>query len=794
MNIARSLKATLAASVCLLPLQALAQTNNAFDVGKPAANIQSTPDDNWISIGAQYRSGPSTYLGRFSGATDSGFYGLGDFQIRGRDAWDSGGTRYWEAVGRNLGYDDRSFSLKFGNQGTWGFGLSYDGIPYNSVSGFQTVWDKSGALAPGIAPGSLGVTAQLLGTAPGTVAALGAPYPAGIAGPAVFQAVYAPGNSPAGRMFNESIGTQRDVFAGIAKYQWNDWTISGALRHEHKSGTQIASATINGNPSTVTSATVALPTTAPTGYTTAFGNGMGYFAQPIDYDIDRYDLNAQYASKRIQLQVGYTYSNFTDNLQVINLQNPWAFTSVANSTGISAPWSLPPSNAAHQVKLLFGYNITDTTRFNANFAYGVQSQNQGFSTGTGNSLVAQAAEPSANLGGLVQTLFANFSLTAQPIKGLDLRVAYTVDDRDNQTPRNSFTGDRNSAVSGVSTVTNVPFSYDHQTFLAEAGYRVLPNLKISVNDTYETTARTYADASFVTQNTITGKIRGQIISGVNGAVSYSHQDRDANNYVPLSTWQALSLNETMPKGFLLSFEASRVRDEAKASVDLSLIPNMSASLMVKYADDRYPDSTYGLRNNHNLTIGPDVSWQVTPALNAHAFYSYQQLYYEQAGVYQSSNAINNPTPPTTSQYVVPWSNKTTDSVHTAGVTVDWQAIKDVLKFSIDYNFAYGDTAYAIGDSISFFGATVGASQVTQQSLNLQALPDVTSMLNMVSIRGEYTFRPNMTLMFGYAFEKFTYKDFMNGTSSTYYGNALLPGYTNPNDAIHVVGAGMRVKF
>ena len=80
-----------------------------------------------------------------------------------------------------------------------------------------------------------------------------------------------------------------------------------------------------------------------------------------------------------------------------------------------------------------------------------------------------------------------------------------------------------------------------------------------------------------------------------------------------------------------------------------------------------------------------------------------------------------------------------------------------------------------------------------QVVQLQALPDIKSMLNMVSVRGEYTFRPNWTVIFGYAFERFTYKDFMN-VSSTRYANAIFPGTLNPNDSVHVVGAGLRVRF
>ena len=52
----------------------------------------------------------------------------------------------------------------------------------------------------------------------------------------------------------------------------------------------------------------------------------------------------------------------------------------------------------------------------------------------------------------------------------------------------------------------------------------------------------------------------------------------------------------------------------------------------------------------------------------------------------------------------------------------------------------------------------------------------------------------MSVLFGYAWERFTYKDFLAGTSSTQYANAFLPGTANPNDSVHVVSAALRVRF
>lgn len=100
----------------------------------------------------------------------------------------------------------------------------------------------------------------------------------------------------------------------------------------------------------------------------------------------------------------------------------------------------------------------------------------------------------------------------------------------------------------------------------------------------------------------------------------------------------------------------------------------------------------------------------------------------------------------------PWTNKTTDSVHTFGPTADWQAIPEVLKISFNYTFSYGDTAYASGDGMAVIGGGQ-TTQTTPAALTLQMLPDVTSMLDMISLRGEYAFRPNWTVIFGYAFER-----------------------------------------
>jgi MtrB/PioB family decaheme-associated outer membrane protein len=640
-TIARSLKAALAASVCLLPLQALAQTDDSFDVGeKPASALANPPPTNWITLGGQYNSDRSYYLNRFTGAVNPGFYGVGDFHVGGRDAWDSGGTRYWSIDGTDLGYQSRSFIAKVGQQGTWGLVLSYDGIPYYATNEFKSVWTSSGATVPGVAPGSLPQNRFPNPAQFPAVTAVNRPFTInGTVLPAIFFPT--PSASLSGNLFDYNLYLQRDIFTGVGTYKWNDWTITGSLRHEHKSGYQAASVEIGGTVGLTATGTGASKNVAPAAGLTS---GLGYFAQPIDYDTDRYDLTAAYGNNRFQVQFGYMFSKFTDNLAEFNAQNPFALGTVggngnftglgATPPGITAPFSLPPSNTAHQAKVLLGYNLSPTTRINANFAYGVQMQNQAYVVGSGDPAVIET-QPKSSLDGLVQTIYGNLSLVTQPLPKMDLRLSYTIDDRENQTSRNAYVDDpRSNGAVGEDCgfngrCINLPYSYQNQKITAEAGYRILPKTKITLSETYEATYRTFADASYTTKSTTTAKVRTQLADDVFGSLSYSHEDRNGHDYVNGNTWNLLTNGAVGPNpaGFIVFFEASRKHDEVKATLDLSPLHSVNTTFMGKISKDTYPDTLYGLRNNFNFQIGPDVSWDVAPGLNAHGYYTYQQVYY-----------------------------------------------------------------------------------------------------------------------------------------------------------------------
>ena len=296
----------------------------------------------------------------------------------------------------------------------------------------------------------------------------------------------------------------------------------------------------------------------------------------------------------------------------------------------------------------------------------------------------------------------------------------------------------------------------------------------------------------VIENTEWAQVRSQIIPDLFGSLRYAHSNRNAENYNRTGTWSYLCNGvacESEPVGMMLDHLASRTHDEVKATADWSPNEKLTASMMVKFANDDYPSTTYGMRSNSNLSVGPDVSYQLSKGLMAHAYYTFEQIYYNQSSLYASAGTGLGPTG---TGFSAPWNLKTTDQTHTVGITVDWQAIPDVLKFTADYNLSYGDVNYALGDGGYLVGGKV--TSTTLANLTIQPLPDVTAMMNSISLRGEYTFRPNATLIFGYAYERFSYADYAYNVGATQYVNAFFPGSLKPNFGIHTVGAAVRYRF
>jgi hypothetical protein len=127
-----------------------------------------------------------------------------------------------------------------------------------------------------------------------------------------------------------------------------------------------------------------------------------------------------------------------------------------------------------------------------------------------------------------------------------------------------------------------------------------------------------------------------------------------------------------------------------------------------------------------------------------------------------------------------WTEATTADTHTAGVGGSWK-VTDNFKLGADYTFSYALNGFnQNGPAAAFQAGSVPGDQ----------LPNVTSMLNSLSLHGEYEYQPGVTLYVGYGFDRLDMSDWSAwggnfvGTAAT--SGAFLSGQNDPHYNIHTI--------
>jgi MtrB/PioB family decaheme-associated outer membrane protein len=800
MMVRYTLRAALLASTCALPLAAHAQASGE-------ASGEAVSFSNQAEVGGFWQSQNSYKFGRFTGSVDKGGYAIGNLSVRGRDPYDSGNTRYWELEGRNLGLQSRSLYGRYGFLGSWDARIFYDGIPYYDNSTFQTIYDTSGK---GTINGGI-PSASVFTSDPN--------YRVSAAG---LNNAYTLAPDLRSQLNTQGLSTKRDIVGGSFNYIINQfWSANAGLTHEHKEGTR-ENALMFGGATHLNTLRYCNPTGTVTGCSAPTSSSIAdtfAFPQPVNYDTDRYDARLAFTAPRLQGEIGYSFFNFTDNNTSFNAIDPFPYVGAIGNlpSGIvRAAYALPPSSSEHQVRGSLGYDLTPTTRINANLSYAMQLQDAGLAAVSNNSNpgynaldLAQLARNPSSADAREQNIFANAAIISKPMPRLDLKASYTFDDRHDMTPRNTWfyaARDATSAATpttSLSSVLNNPLSFTSNTAKAEAGYRLLPSTKLTLGYMFQQKDTNTAFFRQSRENAGTAKLRSALMPGLEGSLAYTHSVRYED-----SAWNRdLSGNQY---GTIPYFEAPRTRDQVKGDLSMEASRDLFLGLNAKWTNDHYPLSVFpctpgggntvcpgtpayqvlegsGLRNSHDILVGPDLTFTPGKNLATHFFYTYQRIFRDNRSV----DTIN-PLLATSVGSTPYYKNQVTDETHTVGVSSDLQ-VTPKLKVGANYNFSYGDTTYNIFD-----GNTAGYFLTSGANLNfaILPLPDNKSQLHSISLHGEYQFQPNMSLWVGYQFERFIYNDVAYTIPATGFdfGNALTPGEINPSYSIHVIGAAVRVKW
>lgn len=766
---------------------------------------------NEITLGVLYSGGHNAgQAGRYTGYTTTGGDITLGFDVNRRDAWNSGGTHYFEMSGSDLllqtgtktakGFHDTSYSsdtsiyfgpeaeinLAFGEQGKWGVTADYSATTYtgNIISSLWTINGSTGTLNNGLlAYGGASNAPLTKGSVTAwTVAGL-TPY------------------------FNQfQTGTRRDKVEVGGKLELDQWTFTTNVAHEHKQGSMEESVR------------------------QTYG-GMA-FAMPVDYDTDRFDLTASYVDPDYQAQIQYTYSHFSDNNTFVTLPYAVSLASLSATSGpyaLASAYSTPPSNSAHYVTVKLSDKLAPKTRvlFTGRIGFELQdsqfapnSADPSLSSTLGNSTYKWFSNlNSKNQGSVGNSLDgrafvyeAHASFSTELAEHLDGKITYSLDGRDVKVGEYGVWNGSNPDLVATRMDYVVPQNWVKQDGAAELSYLVLPesSTKVTVNYDFNNTQRTNAQVTHSETHTLGFNVSSMIGKAILTRLSYSHDVRSGVMHYG-TAWGNLETGapeeDGTPSGAY--YQAPMTADSVTFRADYAPAGELSGGVYAKFTSNRYHypkvDSAatatnsgdwnlvgqgQGITHNSSFTVGPDINYRPSDTLTLHGYYTFQQIYYDNRGNGACAESTAAATCAGSAGY---FRNQYTSNTHSAGFSGDWK-ITDKLKLNAEYNLSVGSVLFG-----QYNGVTV--STVTASYQNVTNYPDVNSRMDDIKVTANYQITDNVDATLLYQYSMFNNNDWqyigvpviptLNGGTAISIVNA---GYTSPNYNTQTAGIILRMKL
>ncbi len=680
-------------------------TAQGYPVFEPYISAYTTHGE--IEAGILALSDDATFFGRYSGLDSSGTHINGSLLFDSRDK-DNG----WAVFeGRDLGLDSRSVTFDWGAQGEYAAWLHYDQQPFTPFIG-QTIFDGVGSTYLSLP------TNWVRGDETGDLTAL---------------------NSSLNPV---TIGTMRKkIDTGASFIRKKYWTLAVEYENQSKEGFQQIAGVVGhapGNPARA----VMLPA-------------------PIDYSTNIVKASFDFARDQTALNLAYQSSFFQNNIKQVTWESPFTNVNTAPRSDL-ASISMAPDNHFHQLSLSGVHTLFGTTRLTGMASFSAAYQNDEFLPDTVNPDLSPNTLPRDSLDGEVYQTNALLALTSRPARGLNLKAAYRLQQRDNRTPIDTYTYHVNdtkttSGTSSPATDSNTPYSYDKRDLELSAGYRINSMSRLSAEIARETYECDTCEVQKTTEDKGNLRLQLDINPEVQLTLRGGLSDKDGSQYQTIAGENPLLRKYNMAD-----------RERSTAGVDMSWQPTASLAFgaMLETSLDDYTETLVGLTEASSTGLTLDASYQINDALTGHAYISRELIESEQTGS-QSPDSAD-------------WFVDNEDTVDSLGFGIKWHT-SPKLEIGLDYTYS-GVT-----------GETDMRSLSTNPPVN--QFPDIASDLHTLKLQADYQWHKNTKLRFTYLFEDYDTKDWaIDGATVDSIPEVLLMGEQNPGYQEHLVGVSIVTRF
>jgi MtrB/PioB family decaheme-associated outer membrane protein len=708
----------------------------------PEVTVLTQPA-NYVELGARNVSDDSAKFGEYNGLYDSGVNLIGNFDIRGGDAYQSHeggqGTMRWQIRGLDLGTTSRELGASVSDQGRFNLGVGYSELRHASTDSYQTPY--SGALGGNafLLPASFGVIGADHFGDPGTgTQALTATQKA------AFQ--------------RRDVYSERRNFSFNAGYILNrQWNLQFDFNRLDQSGAKLLAASYS-----------------PDASGAGAGENSATFLNPTKYQTDTFDFAIHWGGERGQLRAGYFVSLFHDDYSSFSFSNPFADPAVVVNgdlpEGGAFPlnvYGTPPSNSFHQLNLTGGYTFSPSTSLAGGLSWGRNTQNGSYI----DDLLQTAPLPRQSLDGLIVNRHADLKLTHQAGRGLSLSAGVKFDERDNQSPSDTYGPVNSVAGDTFGTVVNAPVSNRRSKLELAGNYRIDRRQSARLAYEYEAVRRwcnnalannaqstdpegfpadyyTKAACVQVSDNKESRVIAGYKLRAsdtVRLSATYTHARRSADinssYYNPMQS----SGEGFQNYGFVGYFDAARTEQIAKAALHWQPAESFDLGLSARYIDDKY-DSALGVQSARTTSLDVDAGYTAAENVSLSAYVTLQRRKRDMLAGHDRS-----PTAPPAEI----WSNNLSDDNDTIGLAARRSGLlHGKLQAVLDASYSSGKSDYSTG-LVNF------TSDLCSAALDLTCgqLPAFKNDVTRLRLSLSYQASSHGTVAAGYLYQKLDSNDY-----------------------------------
>lgn len=397
---------------------------------------------------------------------------------------------------------------------------------------------------------------------------------------------------------------------------------------------------------------------------------------PVDFTTDIVDTALSFASKRVQLQVGFLSSKFENGNTSLTWRNP--FGSRPNNYYIRT--ALEPGNEFTQFNVSGALVITPRIRLSAQASSGELTQDDPFIPYSTSPSFDDLVLPRESLDGKLETSTTN--VAGKLFARLNNRLSFTArgkwDERENKTPVDLYEPVAVDLLQWDDRY-NRPYSYEREQYSADLRLRVASSVRVSGGALQKNIERTLQAAERSEETTFWGEIKANPTLSSQVRFKVDSAQREVDDY--------LQPDDGGPVDHPLMRKFNQAdRDRDRVTIDLDLMPTDAFGINLSYfsAQADYTESVLGLQESEEDSITVNLNYAFGSKGNMYAFLTRDNI---------DADLLN-----ASSESAVPWRAMTSDEITTIGFGLSGQ-INKKISLGLDYVFSdsSGDISVLTGN-------------------------------------------------------------------------------------------------